>query len=332
MKKFFLLLAGVFLFLPVLMPTSVLASTFRMEENVPAEETVEGNLYLSGASTVVAGTVNGDLVSAGGTVVVTGNIQDDALIFGGTINISGTIHGDARVAGGNLLIDGSVGGDVITFGGQVEIGPHAVIGGDLIAQGGDVKVNPAAQVKGERYVKSMEYKEAKEDLGDFWKKNATSVIWFSMLMGVLTVLVVAAFIFGLCGNLTQRVVSEAIDHNSFWSNFGVGFLLLIVSPIVAISCLITGVGALLGGVILLVYILAIFISTVFAGIVLGGLLNKYIKKSQKNHITWFWLVLGVVGLQVLGFVPFIGGLLWFVLLMVCVGSLVKVKWLILKIF
>jgi hypothetical protein len=113
---------------------------------VPADETVDGDLYLLAGTVTMDGTVDGDLMALGGQVQVNGNVTGDVLAAGGTVTIAGTVDGDVRTAGGQVTLSGAVGEDALAAGGQTTISSGGTVGGDLIVSGGQVTV--AAAVTG----------------------------------------------------------------------------------------------------------------------------------------------------------------------------------------
>lgn len=128
---------------------------------VPANETVQGDLYLSGGDITVNGPVNGDLFIAGSNVVVNGDVKGDLYAVGGQIELNGQVDGDVAAAGGDITLSrGRVSGDARLAGGTVsvlntvaedllvgtgtlDVGQNARVGGDLIFGAGTAKVGGA---------------------------------------------------------------------------------------------------------------------------------------------------------------------------------------------
>lgn len=86
------------------------AADIRNTGTLPAGETVDDDLILSGDQVQVDGTVNGMLIAAGQTVILNGTINGDAVLVGRTIIVS-----DKAVIKGNLF----TGGQTVTVNGQV---------------------------------------------------------------------------------------------------------------------------------------------------------------------------------------------------------------------
>ncbi len=322
MKKLFVLAGLVIL----IVPTVVLAAVIRSDSNLAQGEVVSGNLYMTGSAPVVAGTVQGDLVAAGGTVVVTGNVTQDALIAAGNINVTGPVGGDLRAFGGNIYIDSVVQGEVFTAGGDIKIGPNAVINGDLIASGGNVQLNPAAKVYGNKKIASGQdlEKNAEANMGGT-PKFLQAAFLIGQLMSILGLLLVAALSFGFYPLVTNKLVAKTLEKGCIWKNLGLGLLMLLLLPVAGVICLITGVGVLLGFIIIFAFVLYILFGIAFAGITFGGWLHHVTKKPKKPQITWGALILGVILLHIISIIPVIGWIIALIFMLITWGGAARMK-------
>ncbi|MFA6512184.1 MAG: hypothetical protein WCV86_03620 [Patescibacteria group bacterium] len=138
MKKV-ILFAALALFLA---PSVAHGATLRAgtDYSLPADETIQGSLYLGAGSVAINGIVAGDLIAAGGTITLNGEVQGDVLITGGTLSVNGKLGGDVRVAGGNIDINTEVPGDLAVAGGDVGLLSGGSVRGDVLAAGGNVKL------------------------------------------------------------------------------------------------------------------------------------------------------------------------------------------------
>jgi len=316
-------IGGLFL---LALPTVVLASIIRTDANVPQSEVVSGNLYITGSAPVIAGTINGDLVAAGGTLVITGNILQDILVAGGNINISGQTGGDVRAFGGSIYLDGVVTGDVLTAGGDVRFGPNAVIHGDLIANGGTVTLNPATKVYGIKKISNGEdfQKEAGGALREMPAILQTAFL-VGQLISILGLLLAAALCFGFFPGVTNRLVYKTLEKGYIWKNIGLGFLMAALLPVAAIICFITGVGVMLGFILLFAFILYILFGIAFSGVIFGGWLYAVTKKPKKPLVTWGALILGIIFLHIISLIPVIGWLVSLVYILLTWGGALRMK-------
>lgn len=140
MKKIFLTAFAVALVLPVLAIASEIGRG--PSYNLPAGQTVQGNLYAGGATVTVLGTVSKDVMVAGGTVVLNGASNANVMVAGGNINVSGNVAQDLRAVGGSVLINSQqIGGELLAAGGDLNIIDSVHVTGDTYLAGGRVEVN-----------------------------------------------------------------------------------------------------------------------------------------------------------------------------------------------
>jgi len=299
---------------------------------------IENNLCVGGSTIVIRGDV-GDSVHAGGAnILIESKIEEDLFIGGGNITISksASIGGDLIIGGGTVDIQGSVAGNVLLGGGQVVI--NSKIGGQVDARVDELKLGPQAEITGKLVYKSP--KEAFIDEGakifggiDFTELKIKKVSWSKskgMLFGILTLgflikllMMIAAglVLVYIFRNMIKWAIKESLSH--FWVNLGRGFAALILTPIAAIIILITVIGAWLAGLISLAYILMIFLSLTLANIVFGSWLIKVVKKRDKYLVNWQAVVLGVIVLNIISLIPFVGWLVVFTFMLISLGALYR---------
>lgn len=106
---------------------------------------------LAGGRIAVGAAIGGDLVAAGGRValapasVVTG----DLWLAGATIVIAGQVGGGVRIAGRTIAIGGDIAGDVDLIGQSIEILPGTAIRGRLTTHSPDpARIDPSARIAG----------------------------------------------------------------------------------------------------------------------------------------------------------------------------------------
>ena len=109
--------------------------------SVPATETINDDLYLTGNDATIAGRVTGDVIAAAAKLSITGQIGGSLQVLSGEVDISGDVDGTVRMAAGTLDISGEVAGDVIVAGGEVRVLSGGAVTGDLLVVGGDVRLD-----------------------------------------------------------------------------------------------------------------------------------------------------------------------------------------------
>lgn len=111
-----LVLAG--LCVALALPTAASAATeFRKSDSIEIakDETIKGDIFLTGARARVDGTVEGDLYFFGGSLDINGHVKGDTIVFGQSIRINGQVDGNVRSFGNNVTITGTVERNVLGF-------------------------------------------------------------------------------------------------------------------------------------------------------------------------------------------------------------------------
>jgi cytoskeletal protein CcmA (bactofilin family) len=115
------------------LPTTALATEFRKGDTVEVMkgETVQGDLYVTGARARIEGTVDGDLIVFCQSLDVSGHVTGDIIAFSQSTRITGQVDGNVRGANNNLTIAGTVGKNVMVFEQTFTLDSNARIGGSL---------------------------------------------------------------------------------------------------------------------------------------------------------------------------------------------------------
>lgn len=111
-SRYALILAASVVAIPVL-AAGVLAGEMVSGDKyrLPAEETLDDDLYVAGEEVYIDGNVNGDVIAAGNYIEVNGDISGDIIAAGMSVKIRGKIGDDARIAGLGVEISGPIGDD-----------------------------------------------------------------------------------------------------------------------------------------------------------------------------------------------------------------------------
>lgn len=127
-------------------PVIVLASpVIRSGETVTVgqDQMVTGDLYAVGGSVSISGAVEGDAFIASGAATINAPISADVLIAAGSVQIHAPVGDDVRAVGGEITLADEVVGDIVVAGGSLRILSTAVVHGDIIFYGGELTVEGA---------------------------------------------------------------------------------------------------------------------------------------------------------------------------------------------
>lgn len=266
---------------------------------------------------VIGGTVNvqsqvrGDVVAAGGEVhLLTGSVVGkDAVMAAGEASLDGVVMRDVRIVGGRVFLNGRIEGSAKIDADEVILGPAAVIAGDFVySSGKQATITNGARVLGKT---TYTFREA--------PKPAVGAKAMSALFSIVSLFVVGLVIHAIGRRASESLVSRSTGR--FWQQMLRGLVTLVVTPVAAIIALITVVGAPLGVIAIFAYIVALVFSYFFAPVVVGTLVRRLWAKDGVDAVNWKTILLGAAIFGLAGFVPVIGPLAKFALMLVVLGSL-----------
>ncbi len=138
-----LVLAG--LCAALILPSPARATEFRNTHGGTAEvrqdETIKGDIYLSGERIRIEGTVDGDVYAAGKDIDIDGHVTGDVISGCQAMRVRGKVDGNVRAAGNNGIISGTVGRSVTWFGDSVTVDSTGKVGGTISMFGGNLAVD-----------------------------------------------------------------------------------------------------------------------------------------------------------------------------------------------
>jgi len=317
--------------------------------NVVLDTSAAEDQYLAGGSVTLRADAAGDVIAAGGRILLDGRIDGDVNAAGGMIDLFGRVADDARLAGGRLTVGAEVGGDLIVAGGSValqrdttvtgrawltggklEINGH--IGGDLKATG--VRIGPKAQIAGKFTYRSpreavieqgakitgtVEHLPYRGPMG-FSGSNpaaasAVGGVWTLGLIvtGAVLVLMFPAGTAQLTANLRDTPGRAA------W----VGFALLAAVPVAALLCVVLIIAIPLGLALGALYPIALIAGYLTGALWLaeGGLGRFAAAHAERTGWRAGSLAIVLVALAAVGWVPILGWLVFFAILVLGLGAL-----------
>lgn len=305
---------------------------------VSVSGTVTQDVMVTGGDVRFSGKAGDDLMVAGGSVTVSGSVAEDAtitggqitfakdtkvtrdlLVAGGSIALRGSIGRDAKISGGQVELDGPIGGSVQVDAQQLTVGPNAVIKGDLTYTSKQKpQISPLAKITGKTIEKPAPARP--KPICAFGCKAAWWLLGFAMLLVVGLVAI----------RLAPRAAELSADAvvGKFWLSLLAGFLLLTVMPIVAVIVMCTVLGLPLGAIMFAAYFIAVYLSRAFVGLAIGRWLFK--RFGNERVSPYLGLLVGLIVLWLLIAIPFVGGLIHLLALMVGLGALATTRYTMMK--
>ncbi|MEK7602067.1 MAG: hypothetical protein AAB472_01085 [Patescibacteria group bacterium] len=315
-----------------------------------------GDLLAAGATIHANAPIAGDLMLAGGTILVEKPVAGDVRVFGGEVTLSAPIGGDL-LAAGNTVIASTSARDTRIAGATVKLlagasGPVHVVGSDITLTGdfsgdvtieasnsititdgthihGGLKYNAPEQIVipatalvdgGITYIGSSAYLPTNSEAHTFALAGATILF----LVGMIALSILAGLFAGLFPEFTHQIAEKTLSARPqrFVLLTLLGFGVLVATPVLILILGLSFVG--IGVAIALTGVYALFIMSayVYAGILAGAALSRRFLK--RNVITWREAVIGTFILYFIGLIPFLGGLIKFILMMSAGGAIVSI--------
>jgi hypothetical protein len=267
---------------------------------VVGEHEIVHTVTVTGGSARIYGTVTGDLIVAGGSA----RIEKGARVVG-----------NATVFGGSLRVESGarVDGDVGIVGGALKREEGAIIGGKIVKDGhGNVGVTV-----GDSGASTEVHEGKKRSSGRGRLSEAVSSLGRSVTnMSLLFVFGCVLLALGARRMERLRIEAAARPMRSFAMGIVGGFCMVLALTAMCIT--VVGIPfALLAALIGVfgVYASVAAVLTTFGAAVAGH-------RSQNPYVHLF---IGCAALLVVGLIPFVGGLVTFVVVMIAVGSLVSTR-------
>lgn len=327
--------------------------------DIPPDAVIADDLYVTGNEVTIRGRVDGDLVVMGRHVTVSGTVRDDLIAAGGDVTIRGSVGQSVRAAGGTVTVSGAIGRDLLLAGSRLEqlaasrvqgataltgrdLTLHGVTEGQLQAQGANVLIagtTGAATVtadeltvtSGARINGPLSYSSGQEaDIrpgatitGPVTREAEEPRTWnLPGWVGTVFLFMVGAFA-GLLMAVIMPGALVAAGHalrRDPWLSLAAGAGILFGVPILAGILMITLIGIPLALSLLVFYGLGCYLAWVLAAIVLGdSLISRLPIRSLRGRMVVASL-LGVALLLLLQAIPWVGGLVAVLALVVGFGS------------
>ena len=244
-------------------------------------------------------------------------LERDAILFAERVNLSGRVASDVLAFGEMVELGGEIGGSLNAYANRLTLLAPARVAGNVVAhvpEADHLTVSPGATVDGE--VKTEIHTPEKHERSDYARFGY--YVW-------QVVRFAAAFLVGLAVLALVPALRRArLDSaGEAFAAGAVGLVTLVAVPIVALIVAITIVGIPIAILAVLVWLVAIYL----AKIVLAHFLGARVLQAADNprHFA-VALVVGLLLVMIAVNLPFIGGVVNFLLTISGLGLIVLVLW------
>lgn len=309
---------------------------FQTGDNLKIEKELEGTSFLAGREVKINNKIKGIgfiageeikindvqeyLFLIGNNVDLDADIKNDLFVFGENVRVNKSIKRDAYLAGTTIVLNGNVARNTYIYGTTVEI--KGTIKGNININAVEIKIDKDAKILG-----TFKYNEDATIKGDIknietktYKLNknySISEYIISFITSFISITSVGLVLMYILKDIFKKSLKEIKNKKYFISLLGKGFLILIGTPIISLTLLMTGLFTSLGTILIIIYGLLIYISEIFVAYILSNLINK--KWLNKNINEYMLIIIGIFIVRVLSTIPIIGGFITFVVLLLGLG-------------
>lgn len=252
------------------------------------------------ATVLAAETANSDefMLKVGGTTTIAATEHlDTAVIIDGDAIIDGTIEDTLWVISGNVTINGRVNGEITVIDGVLTLSSTATVKNVSLIRS-DITRDPAATITGK-------LSERSEFVNFGWGRDLFSfAFWIGstiaiLVAGLIFTAIAGRHVFNAAGNLTRRPVESIISAILLW----------IGMPILGVLAILTLIGIPLGIMLLLSLPIIWIAGYTVAGMSLGQVIGPRLKLTSGPEHAYRNVMIGLITFQIIGLVPFVGGLI-----------------------
>jgi len=278
---------------------------------------VRESVRVAVSSIFVDSKIGGDLVAAASEIDITsaGSVGRDLLPAAATVHVGGPVGNDIRGSAGDLIINSSVGRNVHIECSTLKLEPYAGIDGDLTYKSRTNAVQAEGAKGGGKIDHIVPSSPPDSTLGQSAGQVAGLVasgivIFFvillifialfkyaaALLTGILLILLARKSMPGLIGTLKSRP----------WPCLGYGALFYVLAPIAIVIAFVLIIAIPLALIGLAVYMLAVYLASIFIALFIGKWMLRQSSDNTDVGPNIGALALGLLVLQIISVIPFIG--------------------------
>ncbi|MEX1181569.1 MAG: hypothetical protein WEB63_12285 [Cucumibacter sp.] len=297
--------------------------------NVGVEAGVGGDVYAAGFAVTIGAPVGADLSAMGNSVSVLSGatIGGNARLAGQTVTLGGPVNGSVLIAAQTATLAASVMGDMQFSGISLNFSDGARVDGTLTIRAPRAITVPATVASADRvvFVLAEDLSQVSGPAQVAFETVRSMSPWIMIVPALIwnvALLVVGLVCFALFPKRSAAIYEKAVAAP--WYTLWVGVLgLSVMFGLFAVLGM-----SLIGIPLILIYVFVFAIAWVLMQVagayVLGGRILAAFKLNAAPIATqMLGLFIGLVIVWVLGLVPFLGSIVWFVVALLGIGGIAR---------
>lgn len=297
--------------------------------NVTTEENVDGLSLVAANNANIKGSAPYALY-AGNMLTIESTIEKDVFIAANSANIGSEaiIGRDIYAYANDMKINTSGARNIKFIGHTLDISGITVYG-NVYANADEVIMDKDTIIEGK--ITCFDYTiltgKGEAKIGKIVEKTSeridTVTIWdriISALTSAVSLFIVLAILISIIPKAKTYIKKETFGFEEILKTIAKGLLFLVVVPIICLFALFTVLLAPASLISIALYVIICYISTGLAAFIIA---NKLMDKYSKKNNVYVNLLIGVIGIKLLGLVPYVGTFIEFVFLIYGMGYIFK---------
>lgn len=273
-----------------------------------------------GDTIVVSGVVNKDLILIARHVIIDPKaiINGDTLILAHTVDAQGQFLGQSQVTASKITIAGSIIGPTTLTGSKITFAPNA----QVVSTVSYFSPQRAIIENGAQIQSQLNFNQVQSlKQNDVVKRLFFGFVSFWAIIKLIATLFVIFVLTHLFRVFIQRIIDTVEDKKLY--TFGIGFVSLVATPLLSIALFASLVLIPVSIIVGAIFIIMIILLPSMSAIITASFYQKYIQKKNKLLVDFNLTALMLILLTFVGFIPYIGGFVIYVLYILSFGAMIR---------
>ncbi len=299
---------------------TIFGDTFLLGKKILLAGESFGDVRTIGDTVYVSGVINKDLIVVARHVVVESGaiINGDTLILAHTVELGGKFLGTSKITSSKITVTGSIVGSTTLTGSKIIFNSGAQVLSDISYFSPQrATINQGVDIQKELNFNQIE--SIKQN--DVIKRIFFGFVSFWAIIKLIATLFVLFILTHLFRVPVQKVVDIIKGRKGV--TLLVGAVSFITIPILSIILFASLVLIPVSVIVVCIFMIMIMLLPAMSAIVLTVLYQIYIQKQNKTEADFKMSALALILLTFIGFIPYVGGLIVYLLYLFAFGAMTR---------
>lgn len=277
-----------------------------------------GDVRVIGDTVLVSGVINKDLIIIARHVILKPDaiINGDTLIMSHTVDAQGQFLGESQITANRIYITGSIEGPTTLTGSRITF----ISGSKILSDVSYFSPQRAIIEQGVEIQRELSFNQVEFiNQSDVAKRLFFGFVSFWAIIKLIATLFMIFVLTHLFKIFTQRII-DTVQQKKL-NTFGIGLLSFIGIPLLVIALFGSLVLIPVSIIVAALFVIMIILLPSIGAIIGASFYQKYIQKKNKVSVDFNLSALMLIGITFIGFVPYLGNLIVYMLYTLSFGAL-----------